>query len=101
MIRALWYFFIVAVLAALTAAIAGVPGDIVATVGDRQIAMSVATALGLVAVLVGLAIFAERIISFVMHGPGNAGVFWRWHQAMPSPLAAMRTRLTSCLNNLP
>ncbi|GAB5502125.1 heme biosynthesis HemY N-terminal domain-containing protein [Pyruvatibacter sp.] len=77
MIRALWYFFIVAVLAALTAAIAGVPGDIVATVGDRQIAMSVATALGLVAVLVGLAIFAERIISFVMHGPGNAVSFWQ------------------------
>ncbi len=77
MIRALWYFFIVAVLAALTAAIAGVPGDIVATVGDRQIAMSVATALGLVAVLVGLAIFAERIISFVMHGPGNVVSFWQ------------------------
>ena len=77
MIRALWYFFIVAVLAALTAAIAGIPGDIVATVGDRQIAMSVATALGLVAVLVGLAIFAERIISFVMHGPGNAVSFWQ------------------------
>lgn len=77
MIRALWYFFIVAVLAALTAAIAGVPGDIVATVGDRQIAMSVATALGLVALLVGLAIFAERILSFVMHGPGNAVSFWQ------------------------
>lgn len=77
MIRALWYFFIVAVLAALTAAIAGVPGDIVATVGDRQIAMSVATALGLVAVLVGLAIFAERILSFVMHGPGNVVSFWQ------------------------
>lgn len=77
MIRALWYFLIVAVLAALTAAIAGVPGDIVATVGDRQIAMSVATALGLVALLVGLAIFAERIISFVMHGPGNVVNFWQ------------------------
>lgn len=77
MIRALWYFFIVAVLAALTAAIAGLPGDIVATVGDRQIAMSVATALGLVALLVGLAIFAERIISFVVHGPGNAVSFWQ------------------------
>ena len=77
MIRTLWYFFIVAVLAALTAAIAGVPGDIVATIGDRQISMSVATALGLVAVLVGLAIFAERIISFVLHGPGNVVNFWQ------------------------
>jgi len=77
MIRTLWYFFIVAGLAALTAAIAGVPGDIVATVGDRQIAMSVATALGLVALLVGLAIFAERVVSFVLHGPGNAVNFWQ------------------------
>jgi len=77
MIRTLWYFFIVAGLAALTALIAGVPGDIVATVGDTQIAMSVATALGLVALLVGLAIFAERIVSFVLHGPGNVVSFWQ------------------------
>ncbi|MGD1933129.1 MAG: heme biosynthesis protein HemY [Candidatus Phaeomarinobacter sp.] len=77
MIRTLWYFFVVALLAALTAAIAGLPGDIVATVGDRQISMSVATALGLVALLVGLAIFAERIVSFVLHGPGNAVNFWQ------------------------
>ena len=76
MIRALWYFFVVAVVAALAAAIAGMPGEIVATVGGTQIAMSVATALGLVALLVGIAIFAERVISFVLHGPGNVASFW-------------------------
>ncbi len=77
MIRALWYFFIVALLAALAAAIAGAPGEIVATIGGTQIAMSVATALGLTALLVGTAIFAERVITFVLHGPGNVAGFWQ------------------------
>ncbi|WP_422005093.1 heme biosynthesis protein HemY [Pyruvatibacter mobilis] len=77
MIRGLWYFLIVAVIAAVTAGIASAPGEIVATVGDTQIALSVAAALGLVALLIGLAIFSERIISFVLHGPGNVVNFWR------------------------
>jgi len=80
MIRGLWYFLVVAIIAALTAAIAGAPGEIVANVGDTQISLSVATALGLVALLVGLAIFAERIISFVLHGPGNLVNFWQTRQ---------------------
>lgn len=77
MIRGLWYFLIVAVIAAITAGIASAPGEIVATVGDTQIALSVAAALGLVALLIGLAIFSERIINFVLHGPGNVVNFWR------------------------
>lgn len=80
MIRTLWYFFIVALLAALTAVIAGVPGEIVATIGSTQIAMSVATALGLVALLIGLVIFAERVFTFVVRGPGNVANFWQSRQ---------------------
>ncbi len=77
MIRTLWYFLIVAVLAALAAAIAGLPGDIVATIGDTQIALSVATAFGLIALLIGIAIFAERVITFLVRGPGNVASFWQ------------------------
>ncbi len=82
MIRALWYFLLVAALAAIAAFLAGVPGEIVATIGDTEIAMSVATALGLVGLVVLAAILAERVFTFLVHGPANVTNFWTARRQM-------------------
>jgi len=82
MIRALWYFFIVVAAAALAAAIAGLDGDIVATVGDTEIAMSLALALGLVALLIAVGLMVGRVVTFVLRGPGNVADFWASRKKM-------------------
>ena len=82
MIRTLWYFLVVAAVAGLAATIAGVPGEIVAQVGETEIAMSVSTALTLFAVAVIAAIVVERAVSFFIHGPGNLAGFWQSRKQM-------------------
>jgi HemY protein len=75
MIRALWLFFLVAVIAFIAVTMADLDGTVTITLVNREVRMHLSVAAALIVVLSILTITAYRIITTFIDAPGE---FFRW-----------------------
>lgn len=75
MLRALWFFLLIAGMAAIAVAVANLPGIVTITLSDREIRMGLGVAAVVVVLLAVATITVYRIISTFVDAPAE---FFRW-----------------------